>query len=1020
MSQISRIIFMKAAGISYAEFPLNGHLQLAGILPEYGNSCLGHALTLFHEGTIISGAPELNTAILAQLFPTESSRLIYEVGGTAGVFTTHIQREKGELSFWFAQGEYDDQLYKSVDGTPKSTQSIRKQLKQLGIRCSELIRTRGTYLDILKGVSNESALDSFQYSSKETNGIHHLLSSPFQPQSLCSKTQSWIELGLDAKNPTPLKGLKQALAPIAAFKEDWDLLHNQIPALEETWETQQMANEQKRAIEELQKTLSAQFAYLEERFGQMEFVDESIQIESPYRQQLSDCQQQIQQAQEKLIIIRHEQVKLLRENPQSAQWERFSQALPGMIDQLTHLIGHYHKEVSKLDSTQQVSELNSGYEGVEATLTRIHDREIASLRQKQVVQDIQRSIEELRKEQGQAIQAIHGEQQNAEQVWIAQKQLLEEKRDLISNQVHAYSRTFQDWLEQTVPDWEQTIGKVVKPEVLSHPYLAPKLERITPLLFGIELDLSELPLPNLSELKNLESQDAIERQLMELDKEWISASQAFKRKSQQVERKFRIKLKELNKELKIAQNHAEQLHLQTLRLRHHHRENLALAHQISSSRKQKFQLHVQAGREERSSAFQEITQHLSAMQELLAFSSSSHDTSDPKAPSYHLEMEEKMAMQTLAFWQDRHSQITLQQNEWTENQTDNQLLQTSEQGEWDALKIRFAELKIVRRQGQSTEETSLEAFKDKLEQLEILVGRQELLTSSLTESLMGLLGRFRQDNIWHIPTSPESWLDFWEVNGHKLLDETYRQSVLDTLAPELASCIPNCKQSLEYWQKGLSEIDELIGRYNHTMNLRFVGRHIPFIKRTTKPESWIANLETLWAFIASNEDQLGGQNLFSDGSSDGLNHRALDCMLNAYQSIEPLDLGLIEWKGTYSLEVGLQGEQCVPFSQFVDRYSFHNWDFSLKGWWEFSKMIWMEIIEHSETKLPVTCSEIQQLPPREINQLVSLANHYDLILVCESLYPIASMEKTAIYLLHPSQESAVQVLPILQPTSDAA
>ncbi|MCB0845464.1 MAG: ATP-binding protein, partial [Bacteroidetes bacterium] len=52
--------------------------------------------------------------------------------------------------------------------------------------------------------------------------------------------------------------------------------------------------------------------------------------------------------------------------------------------------------------------------------------------------------------------------------------------------------SFQDWLGKNYPDWEKTIGKICRPEVLRNPYLGPEIERLNELFFGIRLDLDEV------------------------------------------------------------------------------------------------------------------------------------------------------------------------------------------------------------------------------------------------------------------------------------------------------------------------------------------------------------------------------------------------------------------------------------------------------------------------------------------------------------------------------------------------
>ena len=49
--------------------------------------------------------------------------------------------------------------------------------------------------------------------------------------------------------------------------------------------------------------------------------------------------------------------------------------------------------------------------------------------------------------------------------WEQKKALLQEKSDLFEDKISQRNQSFAAWLEKNYPDWEQSIGKVLKEEV---------------------------------------------------------------------------------------------------------------------------------------------------------------------------------------------------------------------------------------------------------------------------------------------------------------------------------------------------------------------------------------------------------------------------------------------------------------------------------------------------------------------------------------------------------------------------
>lgn len=118
------------------------------------------------------------------------------------------------------------------------------------------------------------------------------------------------------------------------------------------------------------------------------------------------------------------------------------------------------------------------------------------------------------------------------------------------------------WLEANRPDWEQTIGKVINEDaVLYNTALSPQLAAGDS-LFGVALDLSDLPLTVRSPKQLLEHRQQLEKQLAELQAEHAALLQQQQAELDQLSRTASPKMKEQRRlravcdtELRTIPNH---------------------------------------------------------------------------------------------------------------------------------------------------------------------------------------------------------------------------------------------------------------------------------------------------------------------------------------------------------------------------------------------------------------------------------------------------------------------------------
>ena len=110
-----------------------------------------------------------------------------------------------------------------------------------------------------------------------------------------------------------------------------------------------------------------------------------------------------------------------------------------------------------------------------------------------------------------------------------------------------------EWLEENKADWEQNIGKVINEEkVLYQTGLHPqKTEGAS--LYGVKLDLTDLPL-NVRKPKQLQEENAnLEKELKQAKKEWQQIQQQQEKAIEELKRQFAPQMKEFRQQKSLAE-----------------------------------------------------------------------------------------------------------------------------------------------------------------------------------------------------------------------------------------------------------------------------------------------------------------------------------------------------------------------------------------------------------------------------------------------------------------------------------
>lgn len=160
--------------------------------------------------------------------------------------------------------------------------------------------------------------------------------------------------------------------------------------------------------------------------------------------------------------------------------------------------------------------------------------------------------------------SIGSQQEKLQSVLIEKKQAVEE----ISEKLQNNEKAFYGWLNNNKPGWESTIGKVATDQLLFNVELSPKLSKDDSTLYGIDIDLTDMPIlvKTLEEYKK--ELNRLTKDIEQQEKKINSLQTQSVQQLEKLKKKYQPQLKETKDNLLERQYKQEQdlLQLQQSRL----------------------------------------------------------------------------------------------------------------------------------------------------------------------------------------------------------------------------------------------------------------------------------------------------------------------------------------------------------------------------------------------------------------------------------------------------------------------
>ncbi|HOZ78160.1 MAG TPA: ATP-binding protein [Ferruginibacter sp.] len=211
-----------------------------------------------------------------------------------------------------------------------------------------------------------------------------------------------------------------------------------------------------------------------------------------------------------------------------------------------------------------------------ATIThqRFYEKELQDA--KESVREYQGSIQQTTME----LEHLKNSQTTLQKQWeideTATRQATEREQEKLQASILQYQQQVNDiaqklenneaalygWLNKNKPGWEETIGKVANEQLLFSDALSPQLKKENNGLFGVELDLSDMPVQvktlaeYSAELTQAEKTiDSAQKQLTKLQSDEITKQEKLKKKYQPLIKD--AKDSQLEKQYKLEQDHLQ-------------------------------------------------------------------------------------------------------------------------------------------------------------------------------------------------------------------------------------------------------------------------------------------------------------------------------------------------------------------------------------------------------------------------------------------------------------------------------
>lgn len=957
---ISRLIFIHCGPFAYQAFYLQGTSTLSGGSIT-AKQAVVHSLGLLFD-------PGMHEAIGRQWFQRAEARLLFEIQGQAGPFLL-LMLPGGDLpAYYLLNSDYERSLLLDAKQRVRSESQLLAEMKRRGLSHSERLPDAAALWQQLDLAPAEGKKRRYAwFPAPLLPGYRTLLQRSQQPSQIAMSDLRAV-LSAGQASTLDLKSLRQTLQPVARHQQQVAFLSQRQAQIEQLLETAQRHRLAREALTQQIHRLAPQAQGIDLQQGQL-----SARIEARRQTMVQEKtlhEQRLKAIEEEIALVLRQIGAMEAKLRQGEHWRDFYRGQPTAHWQAAHQhqlaatsIDSEEKNIARRPLPPSVNEalrrarqehqarVRDLAPHLQAAQQRTHTlrQQVLAITREPLPQWVlteevlaaretfvrhqakwaqheaeQQRLDQQRQQEQQALNAKMAEAEAAHQTLLDQ---LAEQQKEAELRLRQSSQSFMAWLDSRYPDWQETIGKVVRQEVLMHPYLSPSVERLNDLLFGVQLDLSEIEAPRLGTQRLQEESEALAAVVKETEQAWQAQRQEFMRQQQNLDKRFRQKASGLAREGQQLRYRMEQAQQQEQRLhrrlqaqqqearQQREQQRLALAYQLEAALGEEKQWQVQ--REAADAAWEQAWAAWEAAQSEPTPSAVADEAADalPTDPTERQALAERwkqyqrdvqqwiapleawqaalarLRQQELRLRADRERQLdqwprqmALMQQQLVEAQTAQADLSEG-QATWQELTAWLAE-----RLPHAEAETSwqVEEMIEALQAAKIALATLYVQEEELRQEAQALAAGLGPDNVLRLPVELHDAQDYLALADQ--LAEVIAHGQWDRIWQELAGRHAPLVTSLAHQVSGFDQ-DTMRQHRLQRLNQQLAKVDFPagwqaLRVREVPGENPLARaLRALLAFAEKHGPALGDHSLFSQGSDDSADEEALALLLRLHQAL---------------------------------------------------------------------------------------------------------------------------------------
>ncbi len=200
-----------------------------------------------------------------------------------------------------------------------------------------------------------------------------------------------------------------------------------------------------------------------------------------------------------------------------------------------------------------------------------------------VLKQTETSIEKFIDKSGYENKELQNSYENTKKEIENNKNKITKRINNINEKLLSFENSFYEYLNKNYKGWQETIGKVCNEDILFSHQLSPNIQNINKLLYGVNINLEEIP----NEIKSIADYNLELKELSKQEKDFRTKLETLFNEHEnnkvKIEKKYNNKIKPLNKQISKLKSESQQLEIRN------NKNNFKLEELENQSKKKKIE-----------------------------------------------------------------------------------------------------------------------------------------------------------------------------------------------------------------------------------------------------------------------------------------------------------------------------------------------------------------------------------------------------------------------------------------------